>query len=287
MASIVKKDICRLWWEYLKRSQDYKLFCDNLACDSLARICLLRGGFYWLDNYQKFLKFVDLWDTFGNIHTGSFEKWWNTVRTRKRRNAVVDLDKVPYYFEAYEFLGSSPADPDFHFDIEKARAIERNVLSKLKKMFKVPVPTKKHKPKSETKNERYLRLQVDVLSDFSNQEIAKQIAKLITKRRKKILKRDLSTYFRKRAVGTEYFRHSIEFIPSSERIRYQELQRYLLIYDLHTEDLTMKQIVERLGTEYEKQHCKEAAIQRSYRLDLQKAKKIIVNVENLEFPGRY
>lgn len=78
------------------------------------------------------------------------------------------------------------------------------------------------------------------------------------------------------------------FIKSpARRIRYDELERYLRIYDMTDRSMTMPDIIRQIGTDDEKENASAVYVQTPYRRELSKARKVISNVERGEFPGRY
>lgn len=67
-------------------------------------------------------------------------------------------------------------------------------------------------------------------------------------------------------------------------IRYDELKRYLKVYDLIKSGKKMKEVIEIISPE---QRGDNANVLRAFRRDLTKAKSIIINAEHNVFPGTY
>jgi hypothetical protein len=63
------------------------------------------------------------------------------------------------------------------------------------------------------------------------------------------------------------------------------LKRYLKVYDLWKSGMNIQDIIKKNGTKSQKEHSEDPDIQRMFRRDIQKAKKIIANVEKGYFPG--
>jgi hypothetical protein len=71
------------------------------------------------------------------------------------------------------------------------------------------------------------------------------------------------------------------FVKPVGRVRFDEMKRYLRVYDLWKQGLKMKEIIAKIDPE---RRGDDADVLRSFRNDLQKAKKIISNVESGSFP---
>ncbi len=67
-------------------------------------------------------------------------------------------------------------------------------------------------------------------------------------------------------------------------IRYDEIERYLKIFDLKQEGLTIKAIINKIDPN---RSGDDDAVIRTFRRDISNAKEIIKNVENGNFPGKY
>ena len=74
------------------------------------------------------------------------------------------------------------------------------------------------------------------------------------------------------------------FAKPTTRIRADELSRYLKVYDLKKQGLTMKEIIQTIDPN---NNGDDANVLRAYNRDHSKAKKIIKNVERNLFPGDY
>jgi len=78
------------------------------------------------------------------------------------------------------------------------------------------------------------------------------------------------------------------------RIRYDELKRYLKVFDLWSEVddsgkrvFKIKDIIKAVGTKSQVEKADDINTDRVFRADIEKAKKIVANVENGKFPGKY
>ena len=71
---------------------------------------------------------------------------------------------------------------------------------------------------------------------------------------------------------------------ASRRTRFDELKKYLKVYDLHQEGLKLKDIIEKIQDKADKEKSEDPDVQRKYRRYIKKAKIIISNTEMGQFP---
>src|ERR1035437_7110223 len=101
-----RKEIYRLWWEYLKRSEGFKAYCEKHP-DAVKNSELF--GTYSIDtshnrespeddvivdpNYDEFRKEQMKWKRatcFGNVHKDSFEAWWEKFKQLSEKEKNVE-----------------------------------------------------------------------------------------------------------------------------------------------------------------------------------------------------
>ena len=114
----------------------------------------------------------------------------------------------------------------------------------------------------------YLRINADA---FTTDDI-KEIKRIIRRKKEDFIKRRDGNY----TMHKTYFKEV-------GRIRYDELQRYLKIYDLKKTGMKWPDIFKKT---YPNKEWNELN-RRSIRTEYDKAKKIVKNVENGNFPGKY
>jgi negative regulator of genetic competence, sporulation and motility len=68
------------------------------------------------------------------------------------------------------------------------------------------------------------------------------------------------------------------------RIRYDELKRYLAVYDLKKAGMKYSDIIKKIGTKSQKELYYDLDIQSQFRRDFRNAKRIIKNAEKGYFP---
>ena len=119
----------------------------------------------------------------------------------------------------------------------------------------------------------YLRINADTFTTNDIKEI------------KRIIKSKKVDFVKRRDTGRWDFRYYTRtYFKKVGRIRYDELQRYLKIYDLKKTGMKWKDIFKKT---YPDMTWDEQNTRRSIHTEYEKAKKIIKNVEKGDFPGRY
>lgn len=268
-----EKDYYNLWWEYLKRSDAYKNLCDKRFeilkfCQSQSEINLedcykiddtsveLSGVEY---SIEEFIRLVRVFSNFGDVFNTDFENWWEKIKTPVSRKPVKDLctiEELTNMLLPYYGLFKS------NYDIADAvKSICGNLY-----LFE----------------QRYLYLKVDVMGKATSREIASEIAGMKAKRKKDKVFKILSKIY-----------HEEDVRPTAP-IYYDELRRYLNVYDLYSEG-GLKKVIETIHPECnlsnyeydEDENLSRDSIERELRRDLEKARKIITNVEQGYFPGEY
>lgn len=258
---VSEKDIYRLWWEYLKRSEHYKEYCDiepypikivekadkyiavvmNPKTKKLSPKTISDEQFYLIWNMQR------NWDTFGNIFKTKFDDWW-----KKRKIPNKELPVLPLN------------DPDICTKLPLFVEMN-NELKKSKAKYPSPDQVLAQLIKSEP---NYIFLAVPMVGNVTTEEISTQIASIRLEYRNEPIYR-LADYLYKR------FKRPIS------RVRFDELKRYLRVYDFKQDGLTMKQIIAEIDPDHK---GFDVDVVRSFRSHLQKAKKLIANVEQGIFP---
>lgn len=256
-----EKEVYRLWWEYLKRSQHYKAYCD--AEPQAIKIVEKKDGTYstaimnpktkkLTTKKVSYDQFLHLWnmqrnfDAFGNIFKTSFDNWWKKRKIKKELpvlvlNAPDVCAKLPYFVEQYN-------------DLKKPNGENPSPAQVLELL---------------TKSEfNYIFLAVPMVGNVTMEEISKQIASIRMKYNKQPFFR-LADYNFKR------------FAMPISRVRFDELKRYLRVYDLKQAGLTMKKIIAEIDPD---RKGFDADVVRSFRSDLQKARNLIDNAERGLFP---
>lgn len=264
-----EKEVYRLWWEYLKRSDSYKAYCEsefpvrivqskrrkpvkNITYKIYTKVLVKNEEKIISETVpqNEFLLFWNMernWDTFGNIFKTSFDDWWKKKKIPNKELPVLALN-----------------DPDICTQLPMF-VEENNKIKRSKAKYPNPTQILEQLTKSEP---NYIFLAVPMVGNVAIEEISKQIASFRMKYKKEPLYR-LADYMFKR------FKRPIS------RVRFDEMKRYLRVYDLKQAGHTIKEIIAEIDPN---RKGFDANIVRSFRSDLQKARKLIDNVEHGFFP---
>ncbi|MHC4268120.1 MAG: hypothetical protein ACYSTS_06605 [Planctomycetota bacterium] len=252
-----RKEVLRLWWEYLKRSDLYKEFCDlalknNRKGVSFSQIKWPKKFQVKLHNkYRLNSNFLVYHVELMRVHSISFEKWWEYRKLKEleadSRMEIYDFEEdINSFIETFrEFNGREPTLQEF-----KDKFIFQ------KKGFNI-----------------VLYLKIDLTSPLTTIELIKEIGEIVKMQRKTSYIHEL------RSINFETFSSTK---IKENYIRKEELWRYLDIYDYKKQGLTMSDIIEKMGKD-----SKDTNIRSIFHQDLTRAKKIIKNVESFKFPGDY
>lgn len=257
-----EKEVYRLWWEYLKRSEKYKAYCSLVP--QAVKIAKKKKGGSWQIIIVSLIKskfsfgddvlfdvFIEeyapkIWKRFGDIFNNSFDDWWKKINLDYYKLPVIVLNDPNNACKALPFF-----------------AEEFRNRKKRKNIYPSPEEALKILAKSEYE---FIFLAVPMVGKVTIEDISKQIADIRKKWKNEFATRDF--YFRR-------FR-----MPVS-RVRLDEMKRYLRVYDLKQQGKTMKEIIAEIDPD---RRGEEANVLRSFRNDLRKAKDIVSSVEGGSFP---
>ncbi len=257
-----KKEVLHLWWEYLKRSDSYREFCE-LVRDNITK-GINFNKIKWPENLQvnergknelnphifsNYLYFKD-------VHSRDFEKWWEVFKFARE-------DKI----ESGEFEGVEVYDIERDIDYVIESFKKENGREPTLKEFKYEIL---HLNMFRIK----LFLKVDLIVPCKNQELLKQIGEIVKERRK-------TPYIRRLRASINLETSSTSQVKENY-LRSDELWRYLKIYDYKEQGMKMNDII----TEMRKDST-DSDVRSKFYQDLTRARKIIENVEAGIFPGDY
>lgn len=272
MVKDCDKNLYRLWWEYLKRSDRYKKYIaweEKVEQDKQLSIP------------KELMSYHDsLWWTarnFGNVHKNKFTQWWKDEQNNKlpcpitltfRENnlrivdyrEVIDRDIKKIYRKFKKEIGREPSINELTHNIKmymNKKSAERLYL--------------------------LINFQFDATDD-----ITRLFHDVLKKRKKECSIREKGMKLK-----------GMQLKLTTEKRHYEELQRYLAIYDKCKAGETISEIARTI--EDEKEDKKEDKgddeskppeyyapdTERICRRDRAKARKIIHNVERGYFPGDY
>jgi hypothetical protein len=248
-----RKNIYKLWWEYLKRSDDYKAHCEKYP-DAVVNSRLF-GISYWGDpDDEELQKNIMKWERascFGNVHKDSFEVWWKKFKQLPDEKSTIE-ELSPHIDEIIENANSST---------QGRKSIKSTSKSLREYMEHSCFPY------------IYLRINADTFTTNDIKEI------------KRIIKSKKVDFVKRRDSGRWDFRYYTRtYFKKVGRIRYDELQRYLEIFDLRKTGMKWKDIFEKT---YPTMTWDQQNARRSIHTEYEKAEKIIKNVEKGNFPGKH
>ncbi len=275
------EEVYRLWWEYLRRSKNYKEFCDWMIAKRKDRSRPAPDKFNPKKNGElKHILFTFL--CFRDIYSVSFKEWWKwfkknaesnefrvlsgikaEVLSEQMRSSMVTASARSNRAAKVKVTTEAVTNAEYYFDrcIESYKELhgKEPKLREFKKFFPVWSSVS-------TWGVDKLFLVVDV-SVSEPKDLAEDVRKLISQKRK--------TPETKSAVSRNY-----SWRPSSY-LHIEELKRYLDVYDLREKEppTTWPDIVQQFAS---KANIIEDI--RTFKLYNQKAKKIIENVEHGHFP---
>lgn len=251
------KEIYKLWWEYLKRSDDYKEFCEWMRKKRINNKIPVPDKFK-KDSKGNAPKELINFLTFHDIHAFSFDEWWEIHKERldykkTYHNLLKPIEDYANFIEG-----------DFDDCIESFKRYEGREpsLKEFKKYFCQLL---------KQRSSMFSYFMVTITEDKS--VLKNEFNKIISSQRKK-----------------PYVKSSISIKRNSyprrdeKHIRIDELKKYLDVYDLRQQKLKPKEIIKRINSNDDPD---DLDIQRAYRDHFQKAKKIIKFVERGIFPGWY
>jgi len=266
------KEVYRLWWEYLKRSDRYRAVWDTLISInmnkktfpiSLSNVKRIRKAYESRPDHliiaTEWEAFFVYFQVFGNVFESEFEDVWQKGHMAKLKDnplaklPVVDMsqaDAVEKIFAVDTFIKDSDEYLDDYLEPERK-------TMDIKRLTKESVS--------------YIILGIPIVGTSDMKNISSEI-KDIRDRYMKTKKAKVCNWVMKRALS-----------PSGY-IRLDELKLYLQVYDLRKQGLTMPQVIEKLRPE---QSGDPVNVSRQFFSYQKKAKEIIGNVEMGYFPGEY
>lgn len=295
----------KLWWEYLKRNDDYKELCEWVFNNKETRYLISSSA---CPKFQKIKKLEDV--DFDSVIDPDLQDSIcidpnnpnnsSTGLTLYKNNVIANLGRCwlvnsGLYANLFRFgnvhansfetwmnmqqedikINSQKSvtiynfEQEFNSSIEHfKRAEERNPTIQ---EFVDHFLSRIYFPCSAT-----IHFEVDLLTPYTIQDLLKQIGKIIKKERNK--------------PEIRRIRAEKNLLPFSNTqvkdnyLRLDELERYLKIYDLKKQGLKMMDIIKIIEP---KAYNKDVNVQRAFYLDIEKAKMIIKNVGLGIFPGEY
>ncbi|HBR17149.1 MAG TPA: hypothetical protein DD725_06025 [Deltaproteobacteria bacterium] len=262
----------RLWIEYLKRSEDYKEFCEiirkkrknpSLPIPDKFKHSGTRypaNGYRFGDIFDKRWTFKEWWKYHKKkaaFHNGYPVEYYCARRILQIKGEFIPNDIVEDYAEYFQ--------RDMDICIQQFKFYNKRkepTLSEFKECFLYHL--------KQGHLSQYITIRIDPRRE-TTEDILKQVKKIIREKRKE-------PQVRKR----EY--DFIAHLKPSTRLRLDELEKYLKVYDLKEKELKPKEVIKSINPNDD---TNNEAVQRAYRDFYDKAKKIIWFTERGIFPGPY
>lgn len=244
-----EKEYYRLWWEYLRRSPDYQEFCEWYQESLKKSETLIPEKFEKGKAEIKNSALIRYYDFIAaDCHGLSFDDLWKHKKKRIEFSKNWEKDRLIQNYSKF-------AEKDF------------NTFINYFKKFHGREPTMNEFKKIYYKDHIDSQLLIIDPRFYEPKEIIQELSK----------------------ISKEIIRNY-----RSRMVRIDGLKRYLQVYDLwkQTDEngkrkFTLKEIIKRVGDKSQKEKADDANVQRAFRADLAKAKKIIKNTERGIFPGKY
>jgi hypothetical protein len=266
MVKPEEKEIYRLWWEYLKRSDRYKTFLEENR-GKISYVDALGKG---LDEPLYFTALI-----FGDVHAERFEDWWERETSNPRYYIGPDpaggmlcikdaseeiLSDISLVYNLFR-LRNDDQDPNEYELIDAFRGHMQSLSG-------------------------WGKVCVEVKLDAPMEQLVKEFRAYVSQKRKEYQTREFAMQLK-----------GIQGQPTRDKLR-DELWKYLNVYDLRMKKVSYVDIIRQIGTPAEKEGIEKVDsfskgqsnpedINRMYRRYFQKAKHIIRNTEQGCFPGDY
>jgi hypothetical protein len=284
LFSLAEKEQIKLWWEYLKRSKLY--------------IFYLKSEEEWGTGTLNEAIFDELFHLFGDVHKTEFETWWEKWSKFTKEDCesflaqplpdLISLLKKKGYTSFRNYLNKFSQISKFRFRFYvRNREGQHIKLADIDQLF----PDCLHTIYKQSKIERGRDpSEKEIIEDFKHifpmptlvevanlqddtEEIVKDFRKFLTKYKKDPKINALHDRFK-----------LIESRPLGQ-VRCRVLRQYLKIYDAR--EKWPKLAWEKLANKMYDEDPKFPIDESSYRRGYIRAKRIIENVENGQFPGDY
>ncbi len=260
-TKIERKAFLNLWWKYLKRSDNYKKFCESSREDnkeeSLPKQFTIPVKFEDTGDIADVVnpQFLWNWYNFGDVHRNSFEKWWRGCKK---------VDKT----EAENIQGVETYNIKQEID---------SCIESFKKPYGREPTLQEFKDELLylTNNHDVSYLKINFMAPSTTKDLIKQIAESVRERiNDPFIRMKRAMWSLEPFSDTKHRNYSV---------RVKQLKRYLKVYDYHEKKrLSMSDIIKKMG-----KNSKDTDIVSIFHQNLKRAKKIIKNVESCIFPGKY
>lgn len=275
------KKFLKLWWEYLRRSEKYKKFCEvepSPIYQHGTKFELYSKEFQ-VEKLQPdgtkhiVVPMFNVYINFRNIHSTNFNSWYanriDPERRKRNTQGTKTISKEWYLNIPPKKRTHTPNVKEYDPEQDMGQYIgqfkkqqgREPTISEIIDRFRF---IKKHIPI------RYLT--VDLSGSDNTEDMVREFAKYIKDYRRSFRelqsRRNLNPFLN---GYKEYY------------LRLDEIERYLKVYDLKKKGLSINAIIKKI----EPKKDITTNIQHAYYQDITRAKKLIENTELGIFPGDY
>ena len=268
------KDIYKLWWEYLKRSEAYKEYrklCEwikdyeksgkefdevkfvEFNC-KYPEIPILKK-YQTATNDENWPFFLSLYFTFGKDEKHAFKNWMNW------RNELQEFMSEGYSsIHIYDYRGNVENEIDNSIESYKSCYGRKPNLEEFKAHF----------IKRMNIDNPNLYICVGCGFPIEIDELKRLFGELVRKKREENAR-----------FGLGYS----ELMKNPTRVKYKEVKRYLEVYKLFEEEhMSIEEVVDKIGTKKQKERGGEREVTSKFYRDLDHAREIIKNIPLGYFP---
>ena len=244
------KKIYRIWFDYLRASEDYKKYCSLMRKRKASPNWQLSQK----SRFQTKIVHVIGYSHFGDIFRPTFDKWWEKKKSfllsRSPKRSVVNFmkmmeEEMEAAIQEFKFAeGRDPSLEEFkHYFIERLAPHKMAILK------------------------------VTFRNYQTVEDLTLQFRKIIGQLKPQ-----------RNAKGSQHW--DWEWQRPTTRKRMEEIQRYLDVYKLHLTGYPWSEMAKRIKF-YSEHASAPREINRMMQSDTRKAEAILRNVEKGIFPGKY
>ena len=251
-----KKEIYRLWFKYLKRSENYRKYCEWEREKKKNLILSIPEEFR--NEQGRYLDFI--YSNFFDVHTSSFDEWWEwKTEHEKLREEIRSPDRSIQDYTNFINEEIQKLVDDFKYYEGRDPTLEEFINSFVQRI----------------ENNAKLYLIVDPVE--RTEILMDRFKRIIREKKKEPSVKRLELFWRE----------TDEILKS--RIEFDNLKVYLRVYDLRKQKIKWQNIMldEEIARINKDRSVENENDRRLFQLYRQKAERIIKNVEEGYFPGDY
>lgn len=277
-----EKEIYRLWWNYLRESENYRVFCDAQKTK--------KGGAIWkIPEGKSYVFFFWYYGFFGDVYRKSFDDFWNWKKAKWSYRGVIDYAEI------------AQKDMELCVEFLTHEKQQKKLVEKGNVHGEVDPYDAAFWDEPRWSNGQFLcapeiKPSLEEFIEFFPKYLEHPLI-----RDKFLVRVDLSfgsridlrnSFYELLKTNKNTKRNQTRWMQPIGKIHFKDLGRYLRVYQLKKKGLRLETIISELGTEVQKKVLEKRGpklddIIRNLKRDLRCARQIIKNVEQGQFPGRF